>query len=161
LLLIGAFTMQQTVDAQTSAHAVDNSEILIVTGYSGAGKSTVLRALEDSGFFCVDNLPVQLLPSFFQLVTQSHANGQRVALGIDVRGGHDMAQLVQELHLLSTKWSQKVKIFFLTSSSNTLLKRFQETRRNHPLGADISLPDAIKQEREILKPFIDRSDLIL
>jgi len=153
--------MQQIANAQTPLCAIDNPEILIVTGYSGAGKSTVLRALEDSGFFCVDNLPVQLMPSLFQLVTQSRVNGQKVALGIDVRGGHDMAQLVQEIHSLSTKWSQKVKIFFLTSSPQTLLKRFQETRRKHPLGTDMSLSDAIRQEQEVLKPFIDRSDLIL
>jgi UPF0042 nucleotide-binding protein len=153
--------MQHQADVQKITYVTENPEILIVTGYSGAGKSTVLRALEDSGFFCVDNLPVQLLASFFQLVAQSRMKGQKVALGIDVRGGYDMADLAKELNSLSIKWSQKVKVFFLTSTAQTLLKRYQETRRKHPLGHDVSLSDAIMQEQDLLRPLIDMSDLIL
>src|SRR2546425_709579 len=104
------------------------SQIVIVTGYSGAGKSTVLRALEDVGFFCVDNLPIPLLDSFFQLAEQSHINGKRYALGIDVRGGLIIENLIIELQRVKRNNAAQEKFFFLSSSPSVLLKRFQETR---------------------------------
>lgn len=141
--------------------AVITPQIVIVTGYSGAGKSTVLRALEDVGFFCVDNLPIALLDSFFQLVLQSKINGQRLALGIDVRGGSAISQLIQEINRFSKEKSHTLKIFFLASSSPILIKRFQETRRKHPLADEIDLSDAIIQEKELLQPLIGMADIVL
>ena len=136
-------------------------QLLIVTGYSGAGKSTVLRALEDIGFFCVDNLPIPLLHSFFQLLSQSTMIGQKVALGIDVRSGQTMHDLIDELHKGNASGVYPMKIFFLTSSPAILIQRYQETRRNHPLAQNRSLPDAISYEQQLLKPLMDLSDLVL
>jgi RNase adapter protein RapZ len=136
------------------------AQLLIVTGYSGAGKSTVLRALEDIGFFCVDNLPIPLLNSFFQLITQSTMMGQKVALGIDIRSGQNIQDLITQLKEQTIR-HYLVKIFFLTSSLQVLVKRYQETRRKHPLSNTLNLEDAIKNEQELLKPLMELSDLIL
>ena len=150
-------------DASSSMYlSADNqSQLLMVTGYSGAGKSTVLRALEDIGFFCVDNLPIPLLHSFFQLVSQSTMIGQKVALGIDVRSGQNMHDLVDELNKGNALRTYPMKIFFLTSSPEVLMKRFQETRRNHPLAHTRSLSEAIAYEQQLLKPLMELSDLVL
>lgn len=139
----------------------EQSQIIIVTGYSGAGKSTVLRALEDVGFFCVDNLPLALLDYFFHCVAREKIHERRLALGIDVRGGSNIEQLITELQKFCTQQICPIKIFFLTSSSAVLVKRFQETRRKHPLADEIDLFDAIEREKILLRPLIDMSDLVL
>jgi len=146
---------------QISSDSIDQVvQLIIVTGYSGAGKSTVLRALEDVGFFCVDNLPLGLLDSFFQLVSQSKIKGQRLALGIDIRGGTTISELMSELERFKSS-GHPLKIFFLTSSLQVLIKRFQETRRTHPLALSIDIIDAINAEKEMLKPLIAMADLVL
>ena len=137
------------------------AEIIIVTGYSGAGKNTVLRALEDLDFFCVDNLPIALLPSFFDLLTQPRAREQKVALGIDVRGGQNIDDLMNYLKTIDDYKFGKIKICFLTSNLDVLIKRYQETRRKHPLGDNLDLAEAIKKEKELLKPLTLVADLIL
>lgn len=139
---------------------INDPQILIVTGYSGAGKSTVLRALEDIGFFCVDNLPIALLDSFYQLLVQSNQKGHRVALGVDVRGG-SIDALINEMRKCKAVLGKNVNIFFLTSSSRVLLRRFQETRRKHPLAEDNTLTDAIEREQLLMKPLSEMADLIL
>ncbi|MCX5922659.1 MAG: RNase adapter RapZ [Candidatus Dependentiae bacterium] len=137
-------------------------QIVIVTGYSGAGKSTVLRALEDVGFFCVDNLPIALLDSFFQLVHQSKINGQRLALGIDIRGGLAIEDFIRDVRNRFAHGAMNApKIFFLRSSPAVLLKRFQETRRKHPLADAIDMPSAIQQEQDLLQPLMSIADLVL
>jgi len=141
--------------------AAEQTQIIIVTGYSGAGKSTVLRALEDTGFFCVDNLPIPLFSSLLQLVHQSKLQGQKIALGIDVRVGHAMEYLVSELNAANTQHPGLLKIFFLTASSQVLLKRFQETRRKHPLADTIDISDAIALEKRMLKPLMEIADITL
>ena len=138
-----------------------NVHIVIVTGYSGAGKSTVLRALEDVGFYCVDNLPIALLDSFFQLAVQSKISGQRLALGIDIRGVLNINDFIAEISRLSGIYQTQLKIFFLTSSSKVLLKRFQETRRKHPLGDCLDIATAIEQEKAMLQPLFNMADLQL
>ena len=163
-MLQGFFYMddmhQQLQDSSSSECLTNQPQLVIVTGYSGAGKSTVLRALEDVGFFCVDNLPIALLDSFFQLVSSSKINGQRLALGIDVRGGTAIKELIAELERLNNP-QHALKIFFLTSSSHILIKRFQETRRKHPLADTIDIVDAINQEKELLQPLIAMADLVV
>lgn len=139
---------------------VDQSQLIIVTGYSGAGKSTVLRALEDVGFFCVDNLPIPLLDSFFQLIANSRINERGIALGIDVRGGIAIQDLIIELKRFNHA-QHILKIFFLTSSVPVLIKRFQETRRNHPLAKEFDIIKAINHEKELLQPLIAMADLIV
>ncbi len=136
-----------------------DDQIIIVTGYSGAGKSSVLRTLEDVGFLCVDNLPIALLGQFFDLVKQTTIGQKRFALGIDIRGGDRMECVVEALLYMRTKFPS-LKILFLRASAPILMKRFQETRRKHPLADAIHLSDAIEMERLMMQPLIDRADMI-
>lgn len=135
--------------------------IVIVTGYSGAGKSSVLKTLEDGGFLCIDNLPIALFDSFFQLVVQAHSKGQPIALGLDVRSDGTMELLKQELQKLGSSWQQTIKIIFLTSSDAVLVKRFQETRRKHPLAQSCDLVNAIAQEKLLMDPLKMMADVIV
>lgn len=135
--------------------------IFIITGYSGAGKSSVLRALEDLGFYCVDNLPIAMAASFFEFVNQPSMTGKKVALGIDIRAGHDMQQLVHDIVNWRTMTGYAVKIIFLTASHSVLIKRFQETRRAHPLGNKLDLGDALEAEKQLLLPLSAHADLII
>lgn len=139
----------------------EHSEVLIVTGYSGAGKSTVLRALEDMGFFCVDNLPIGLLSPFFQMIGRSRGIGQKVALGIDIRGGNSVESIIELIKQAQSDNLCTIKIFFLSSSSDILRKRFQETRRKHPLSHNLDINDAINHEKILLKPLIAIADIVL
>jgi RNase adapter protein RapZ len=143
------------------SEVVSGTQIFIVTGYSGAGKSSVLGALEDLGFFCVDNLPIGLLSSFFHLVSQPNTQGQKVALGIDIRVSNNMHELVDQLITFNKKQLCHVKVVFLTASSEVLLKRFQETRRKHPLTDPLDLLGAIEHEKILLKPLKDISDFVI
>lgn len=138
----------------------ETPSIVLVTGYSGAGKSTVLRALEDTGFFCVDNLPLKLLDSFFNFVIHADFAHKRVALGIDVRGG-DSVELVEQIQKVRLQWPDLVTVVFLTASSAVLLRRFQETRRKHPLAHALAITAAIEQEKDELQPLIDGADVVL
>jgi RNase adapter protein RapZ len=139
--------------------SIYEDQVIIVTGYSGAGKSSVLRTLEDSGFLCVDNLPIALLGQFFDLITQTTMGKKRVALGIDIRCGDHMDSVVAAL-LQMKKQFPTLKILFLRASAPVLMKRFQETRRKHPLAEAIHLSDAIEKERMMMQPLVDRSDMI-
>ncbi len=136
----------------------DMAHICIVTGLSGAGKSTVLRALEDFGFFCVDNLPLALIPAFSYFIRQSNNKEQKIALGIDVRSGQAVEELVEQVHYLKQE-SFQLTILFLTASVPVLLKRFQETRRKHPLADGIDLLDAIETEKQLLQPLSQQADI--
>jgi RNase adapter protein RapZ len=138
---------------------VYEDQVIIVTGYSGAGKSSVLRTLEDTGFLCVDNLPIALLGQFFDLTKQSTPGNKRIALGIDIRGGDSMESVVEALLEMKLQFPT-LKILFLRASASVLMKRFQETRRKHPLADIIHLSDAIEKERLMMQPLVDRSDII-
>lgn len=139
-----------------------DAPIFIVTGFSGAGKTVVLRALEDYGFLCVDNLPSALLSSFFQFIRQPHMSGKKVAIGIDIRSGQDMQAIVHEIMSWRRDWEEGfLKIIFINAGIEVLLKRFQETRRKHPLGDNYSLADALEKERMILEPLRASADLVI
>lgn len=145
-----------------SVQSHDNKkQVFIVTGYSGAGKSSVLRALEDVGFFCIDNLPIDFLTSFFQFVGQPEQQLEKIALGIDIRGGHNIYDLVEQLIAWNKQQKYQIKILFLTASTEVLFKRFQETRRKHPLADPLDLADAIAYEKHLLKPLAERADLVI
>ena len=137
-------------------------EFVIVTGVSGAGKSRAINALEDIGFYCVDNMPPTLIPKFADICTQSSGNITRVAIVTDARGGDLFNGLAESLDKLE-KQGYKFKILFIDASDETLLRRFKETRRKHPL-VDImggSIEEAIDRERELLKPIRERSDYVI
>ncbi len=139
------------------------SHLLIVTGLSGSGKSVALRALEDLEFFCVDNLPAALLPQFVDEIrrTPDHYN-RKVAIGIDVRNpSRDLADLPTTLTMLSDE-DIRCEVLFVQADEATLIKRFSETRRPHPLRqADLTLTEALREERKRLEAIASHADLFL
>ena len=139
-------------------------EFIIITGLSGAGKSHALRALEDIGFYCVDNLPPALLSTFWDLCEKSSDTKMKnVAVVVDVRGGDVFDSLFVELRKFQTE-GRKYKILFLDAKSDVLLIRYKETRRKHPLAASFdgtTSEDAVKLEKELMKPFKARADYII
>lgn len=121
---------------------------VIVTGMSGAGKSTALKMLEDMGYFCVDNLPIMLLPKFVEMITVPDAESvDKVALGIDIRSGQSLDGLEEQLEEMYTRGID-YEILFLDAKSNVLVKRYKETRRQHPLGKVGHVDMGIAMERE-------------
>ena len=120
--------------------------IVIVTGISGAGKSTALKMLEDAGYFCVDNLPVPLLPKFMEMLILPGSEYTKVGLGIDIRSSQKFGQLRETLETLRKK-DVKFEILFLDASDEALIKRYKETRRSHPLAGDGRVVKGIDEER--------------
>ncbi len=127
-------------------------KLVIVSGLSGSGKSVALDALEDLGFYCIDNLPLGLLAAFAQQITSSpRRNYEHAAVGIDARNLSDDFQVFPDLLDEIKQLGLECEIIFLQADDETLIKRFSETRRKHPLTRmGVSLPEAIKMEREIL-----------
>ena len=134
---------------------------VIVTGMSGAGKSTALKMLEDMEYFCVDNLPVPLIEKFIQLIRDSGPGEiERVAVGIDVRSGKSLDELESVLEKIKYPGT-KVEILFLDAEDEALVKRYKETRRSHPLAGSGRVDEGIKKERERLKDLKHYADYIL
>ena len=131
------------------------------TGMSGAGKSTALKMLEDAGYFCVDNLPVPLIPKLAELVVVPGAEMNKVALGVDIRIGHSFEELEQVLLELDGA-SVKYEILYLESSDDVLIKRYKETRRFHPLSGNSGRVDkGIEKERERLVFLKKKADYLI
>jgi len=124
--------------------------ILIVSGLSGSGKSTALNVLEDIGFFCIDNLPPQLITTFLKLCEKSYKNIQKIALGIDIREGEFLNKIYEEVKSVK-KESNTVEFLFLEASSEILIKRYKETRRKHPLAPSGNITKGIQKEIQSLK----------
>ena len=122
--------------------------IIIVTGVSGAGKSTALRALEDAGYFCVDNLPVPLMNRFVELLAEA-GESEQAAVGVDAREGEFLSSS-REVFTALRKEGHQLEVLFLDADDDVLVRRFSETRRRHPLSGD-DLREGIAREREILK----------
>jgi len=137
-----------------------NLRVVIITGLSGSGKSTALRALEDIGFFCVDNLPVVLLPKFLDIIHQSSPNVDRVAMVMDLREKSFLAKYQRIFDRLKQK-GFKIEIVFLEAGDEILLHRFSETRRSHPLSLRGSVKEGIMTEKEKLLPLRSMADKII
>lgn len=137
--------------------------ILIVTGLSGAGKTGILRHLEDNGFLCVDNLPPMLIPKFLELCKEGSTRVQSVALAVDIRSGEFFdARAVCGVIEDAVHSGYPVETLFLEASDDALISRYKETRRDHPLAtADISLTQAIAAERERLQPLRETASYVL
>ncbi|WP_308221606.1 RNase adapter RapZ [Fuchsiella alkaliacetigena] len=135
-------------------------KFVIVTGMSGAGKSEAARIFEDLGFFCIDNLPPALITKFTELCLQSRGKVDRVALVMDIRGGDFFDDLSEELAALEKK-KIKCEILFLEADTNSLIQRYKETRRRHPLAKEGRVLDAIEAERERLKNLRGQADKII
>ncbi|QDE93075.1 RNase adaptor protein RapZ [Myxococcus xanthus] len=132
--------------------------IVIITGMSGSGKSTAIRALEDSGFFCIDNLPVLLLPKLTELAGGGHF--ERMALVVDVREGvflKDAPRILAEVR----RAGHQVEVLFLDASDDSLIRRFSETRRRHPLAPNGTVAEGIKAERQALRDLRELADQVI
>lgn len=123
-------------------------QLFLISGLSGSGKSVALKVLEDSGYYCVDNLPAELLPALMDNLHQ--AGKTRVAVSIDVRSGSSVQQLPRHIEQLKQR-GLDVHLLFLDAQTDTLVKRFSETRRRHPLSDDnLTLPECVRRERDLL-----------
>ena len=134
--------------------------LVIVTGMSGAGKTTALKTLEDMGFYCADNLPVLLIEKFAELVMNGQSEKQDIALGVDVRSGEELPYL----ETIIRKWRENkypFSILFLDSSDEVLIKRFKETRRSHPLSRTGRVEKGIELEREKLAFLKKEADQVI
>lgn len=135
-------------------------KFVILTGMSGAGKSTALKMMEDMGFYCVDNLPIPLLEKFVELSEFQNMELEKVALGIDARNGQALSELKEILDRIEAK-GEDFEILFLDSDDGVLVKRYKETRRSHPLSPNSRVDKGILLEREKLAFLKQRADYIL
>ena len=140
---------------------MQQSSFIIITGLSGSGKGTFLRALEDRGFFCVDNLPVGLLSKFHELIVKSQDEGAKAAMVIDVREGESLSEFPALYRELKKNPSLQMSLWFLEASDAVLVRRFSETRRPHPVDSTRPVLEAIAQERELLAPIRQMADHVL
>ena len=136
-------------------------KFVIITGMSGAGKSSALKTLEDNNYFCVDNLPIELILKFAEITfSESEKTRRNVALGIDIRSGKGLSELDSTLSKMR-KYGYAYEILFLGASDDVLIKRFKETRRAHPLALEGRVDEGIKKEREKLEFIRKQSDYII
>jgi UPF0042 nucleotide-binding protein len=132
---------------------------VVLTGLSGSGKGTVLKAFEDLGYYCVDNLPVDLLPALAELSTLGGRGYERVALLVDARERENLKNLPATCRRLARKYP--ATLVFVEASDDTLLRRFSETRRPHPLGRGRRIVEGIRHERQIMAPIRRAADLVI
>jgi UPF0042 nucleotide-binding protein len=136
------------------------TDLVVITGFSGAGKSTAMAAFEDEGYFCVDNLPSEMIRSLVELFVHTGSKVARAAVVSDVRGGsyfEGLAQMLDELRASGVKF----RVLFLEADEQSLLTRYKETRRRHPLSPRGSVTDGIARERELLGPLRERADVVI
>ena len=133
---------------------------VILTGLSGSGKSHAIRALEDLGYFCVDNLPTQLIPTMAELAGRSAAGLEKVAIVVDIREGNFLKQFPRAFRKLQADGIEP-RLIFLEASHSALVRRFSETRRPHPLAKDRSVAEGITEERQKMNAIRSMADLIL
>lgn len=137
-----------------------DTQIVIITGMSGAGKTVAIQSFEDLGYFCVDNLPPALLPKFLELIKDSNNKMNRVALGMDLRGREFFDTLFKVLDQLDDTPGITPKILFLEADDATLVRRYKETRRSHPLAKSGRPLEGIRLERDLLEELKGRAQII-
>ncbi|MBR4084445.1 MAG: RNase adapter RapZ [Lachnospiraceae bacterium] len=132
---------------------------VIVTGMSGSGKSTALKMLEDAGYYCVDNLPVSLMEKFMELLALPNNEIEKVVLGLDVRAEafEDVAHMLENLRVKGYRF----EILFMNASDDTLIKRYKESRRLHPVDPDGRIEDGVAKERKLLEDIRKQSDYVI
>ncbi len=148
---------------QSRTKAPDEPNVVIVSGLSGSGKSVVLKIFEDLDYYCVDNLPVELLPQLVRSMLQDDALPAKLAVGIDVRSRHsDLSQLSHWREVALSELHIKGQLLFFEADDATLLRRFADTRRKHPLSSHkLSLSDAIALERRLVQPLREEADAVI
>ena len=137
-----------------------NVDLIVITGHSGAGKSEAIAAFEDGGYFCVDNLPPRMIGSLGELFHHDGSGVERAAIVSDVRGGDYFEDLIQVLDDLEADGLQP-KLLFLETDEETLLDRYKETRRRHPLAPEGRIVEGIRAERDLLAPLRERADVVM
>jgi len=137
-------------------------QLIIISGLSGSGKSTALAALEDSGYYCVDNLPASLIPTLVELCRHSSRDISRVAMVVDIRGREFLEGLQRTIESLRSK-GHEVRVIFLEASDETLIARYNQTRRRHPLEKEKGVPlsEAVKVEREEMAFLREMADEVI
>lgn len=127
-------------------------KVLIVTGMSGSGKSSVMDVMEDIGYYCIDNIPPKLIPQFMDLCRKSERGLDRIAVAVDIRTGDMFAEIFRSWQALKSDESVEVKVLFIEANDEVLIKRYKETRRKHPLDEKFNgnMHDAIAYERNQL-----------
>lgn len=133
---------------------------MLITGLSGSGKGSVLKAFEDLGYHCVDNLPLDLIARFAETCRQPGSRIEKAAVVVDIREGEALSQLPTVFHNL-TRENLKISLVFLEASDHALIRRFEETRRPHPLGRDLPVREGIRLERVLLKPMRQLADVVI
>jgi RNase adapter protein RapZ len=137
----------------------EGRQLVILTGLSGSGKSTVLKAFEDMGFYCVDNLPVELMPIFAELHAAGNGDFARAALLVDAREGAQLEKLPPLLRHL--RKDHPIALVYIDASEDALLRRYSETRRPHPLGKDFSVRESLRHERALMGPIRKLADVVI
>ncbi|MGH2964316.1 MAG: RNase adapter RapZ [Solirubrobacterales bacterium] len=152
--------MKETGDSGDGGHGRRDVDLVVITGYSGAGKSEAIAAFEDGGYFCVDNLPPRMIGSLGELFRHEGSGVRRAAIVSDVRGGEYFDELVEVLVQLTDSGLDPT-VLFLEADEATLLDRFKETRRRHPLAPDGRVLDGIRAEREVLGRLREAADVVM
>ena len=134
-------------------------QLVILTGLSGSGKGSILNAFEDVGFYCVDNLPVALIPSFSDLYGEGRGEMERAALLVDARD-RDLAEKLPEIYRKISA-EHPATLVFIEASNEALMRRFSETRRPHPLGGDLSIAEGVREERRRMAPIRRLADVVI
>jgi UPF0042 nucleotide-binding protein len=159
---VGAET--EVISTEASEEALQGgsalTDLVVITGFSGAGKSTAMAAFEDEGYFCVDNLPSEMIRSLVELFRHTGSKVARAAVVSDVRGGSYFEGLAQMLDELRSS-DMGHRVLFLEADEQSLLTRYKETRRRHPLAPTGSVADGIARERELLAPLRERADVVI
>jgi UPF0042 nucleotide-binding protein len=137
----------------------EGRQLVILTGLSGSGKSTVLKAFEDMGFYCVDNLPVELMPIFAELHAAGEGDFARAALLVDAREGAQLEKLPPLLRHL--RKDHPITLVYIDASEDALLRRYSETRRPHPLGKDFSVRESLRHERALMEPIRKLAEVVI
>ncbi|MCR4692500.1 MAG: RNase adapter RapZ [Firmicutes bacterium] len=135
-------------------------QFTIVTGLSGAGKTQVMRFLEDAGFFCIDNLPPVIIPQLAKMFISIHGKYEYVAFAIDSRVGDMISELLDNLKILKEN-GYEYRLLFVDARDEVLVKRYKETRRHHPISSDLGLLDSIKKERDMLSKIYQEADTVI
>lgn len=135
-------------------------QFTIVTGLSGAGKTQVMRFLEDAGFFCIDNLPPVIIPQLATMFISINGKYDNVAFAIDSRVGDMISELLDNLKILKEN-GYEYKLLFVDARDDVLVKRYKETRRHHPISSDLGLLDSIKKERDMLSKIYQEADTVI
>ena len=143
-----------------TSHRKRLKQFVLITGLSGSGKGSVLKAFEDLGYHCIDNLPIDLIAQFADMCRQSGNRMNRAAVVVDIREGEAISQL-PTLYQNLARDNLKISVVFLEASDRALIRRFEETRRPHPLGRDLPVREGIRLERILLKPMRQLADTVI